>query len=54
MKIGDIVRIKNTDIIGKIIAIGKHGLILISSDNLRAFDRTVYYPEELEEFEKVC
>lgn len=49
MDIGNIVKVRNTDIVGKIVAVGPKGLIKISSENLCAFDRNVYSPEELEE-----
>ena len=48
LKIGEKVKIKDTNIIGVIVQVGAKGLVRVSSSNLSAFDRTVYDPKELE------
>lgn len=52
MKIGSEVKIKGIDVTAKVVQIGTHGLLMLRSDDLHAFDRNVYSPWEVEEIER--
>ena len=52
MELGSTVKIKGTDIIAVVTQIGEHGLLMLDSDSLHAFDRSVYAPWEVEEMKE--
>lgn len=47
-KSGDEVIIKSSGLRVKVVQVGKHGLVRVESQKLKAFSRDIYYPEELE------
>jgi hypothetical protein len=53
MQPGSTVKIKNTDKIATVIQIGIRGLLMLSSKDFHAFDRTVYGPWEVEEIKNI-
>lgn len=52
MELGSKVKIKGIDVTAKVVQIGIHGLLMLHSDDLHAFDRTVYGPWEVEELKE--
>lgn len=48
MHVGDKVQVKGTSIIGKVVQVGKYGLVRIKSNKAFTFGGDIYYPEELE------
>lgn len=53
MRPGSRVRIKSNGIVAKVMQIGGHGLLQLSSDEFSFFDRTIFRPQEVEEMGEV-
>lgn len=53
MKPGSKVRIKSNGIVAKVMQVGRHGLLQLSSNEFSFFDRTIFRPQEVEEMGEV-